>query len=178
VLSFFQQANRNRIPILTNTPQEIMDAVNWQILRLLQEDARISYREIGSRVGLTAPAVAERVHRLEEQGFITGYHAAVNPLKLGAQIMAIIHLESPNDESQRFRKEAANIPEILDCYCVTGKESYILRVAVASVSHLDNLLKKRLVPYGQMRTSIILNCPVPPHPFEPFDASLTGPTED
>ncbi|MDX2161057.1 MAG: Lrp/AsnC family transcriptional regulator [bacterium] len=136
-----------------------IDAPGWGILRRLQENARLTFREIGEAVGLTAPAVAERVRRLEETGVISGYHAEIDPARAGLTVRAFVHLNSNTRQSERFREGVGRIVEISECHCVTGAESYILKVAVPSVEHLERLLWK-LKDYGEVRTSVILSTQV------------------
>jgi len=128
-------------------------------LRLLQENARLSFRQMGESVGLTAPAVAERVRRLEDAGVIRGYSVDLELNKVGLPIVAFVHLTIHNQQSTRFRQAVVDIPEIIECHCVTGNESYILKVAVRSVSHLEHLLLT-VANYGDVRTSLVLSSQV------------------
>lgn len=132
------------------------DGVGWRLLRLLQENARLSFRQIGEAIGLTAPAVAERVRRLEDAGILKGYRAEIDLTRVGLPILAFVHLTANSQQSIRFRKAVPDIPEVIECHCVTGNESYILKVAVKSVPHLEHLLLK-LVNYGEVRTSLVLS---------------------
>jgi Lrp/AsnC family leucine-responsive transcriptional regulator len=133
-----------------------IDAVGRALLRRLQEQARVSFRELGEAIGLTAPAVAERIRRLEEAGVITGYHAELDLAKAGLPIRAFVHLTSNARQSGRFREMVGAIPEIIECHAITGVESYLLKVAVPDVAHLENLLWK-LKDYGEVRTSLVLS---------------------
>ena len=133
-----------------------LDGVGWQLLKLLQENARQSFRQIGEVIGLTAPAAAERVRRLEDAGIVVGYRAEIDLSKVGLPIMAFVHLSSNSQQSQRFRAVVLDMPQIIECHCVTGSESYILKVAAASVHHLEHLLMD-LSGYGEVRTSVVLS---------------------
>jgi Lrp/AsnC family leucine-responsive transcriptional regulator len=146
-----------------------MDAIAWRLLKLLQENARLPFRQIGEMVGLTAPAVAERIHRLEDNGILTGFRAEIDLAKVGLPIMAFVHLMSTNAQSTRLRKEVSTLPEVIECHCVTGTESYILKVVVTSVPHLEHLLLN-LKLYGEMRTSLVLSSQVK---ARPIDESMT-----
>lgn len=137
----------------------LLDKVNWRILRALQEDARISFAELGRRVGLSSPAVAERVHKLEEAGIITGYHAAIDVEAVGLPIRAFLHISNPGDWSSHVVRLALDSPEVLECHGITGRDSYVLKVATASVAHLEALIN-RFEPYGQTETSLVLSSPV------------------
>jgi Lrp/AsnC family leucine-responsive transcriptional regulator len=133
-----------------------IDAISWALLRRLQETARMSFRELGEAVGLTPPAAAERVRRLEEAGIIKGYHATLDLSKVGLPIRAFVHLTSSARQSERFRTAVHTFAEILECHTITGAESYIIKVAVPDVAHLEHLLWK-LKDYGEVRTSLILS---------------------
>lgn len=136
-----------------------IDAVAWRILRLLQENARLSFRQIGEAIGLTAPAVAERVRRLEDAGIITGYHAEIAPARVGLPIQAFVHLTTTTRQSIHLREGIPDLAEVVECHCVTGAESYILKVIVPTVEHLERLLWK-LKDYGEVRTSLVLSSQV------------------
>lgn len=133
-----------------------MDAINWKILRCLQENARLSFRQIGEAVGLTAPAVAERVRRMEDEGIIKGYHAEVDLSRVGLNVMAFVLITNNASQKLRFRKAVLDMPEVIDCHCVTGSESFIVKVAVASVPRLEGLLME-LTAFGEVRTSVVLS---------------------
>src|SRR5260370_667755 len=126
-----------------------LDTVGWQLLKLLQDNARLPFRQIGETIGLTAPAVAERVRRLEEAGIVTGYRAQIDLAQVGLPIMAFVSLTTDSQQSLRFRKAVTEMTEIVECFCVTGSESYILKVAVTSVQHLEDFLR-RLGNFGNV----------------------------
>jgi Lrp/AsnC family leucine-responsive transcriptional regulator len=136
-----------------------MDAIDRQLLSALQLDARISYAELGRQVALTAPAVAERVRRLEGLGAITGYHATVDLKRAGYGIVAFIRLSAPPELLGQLETLAAETPEILEFHRVTGSEGCVAKAAVTSVEHLDRIVVK-LMPYGATTTSIVLSSPV------------------
>ena len=136
-----------------------MDAIDREIVSALQHDARLSYAELGRRVGLTAPAVTDRVHRLESTGVITGFHAHVDLKKAGYGIVAFIRLSSPPELTMQLDRVAQETPEILEYHRVTGTEGSVMKVAVTSVEHLERIVVK-LLPYGQTTTSIVLATPV------------------
>jgi len=136
-----------------------MDSTMWRLLKLLQENARLSLRQLGESIGLTAPAVTERVRRLEDAGIIKGYYADIDLPKVGLPIMAFVHLTANSAQSTAIRKAVHDLPEVMECYCVTGIESYILKVACASVPHLEHFLLD-LKDYGDVRTSLILSTQV------------------
>jgi Lrp/AsnC family leucine-responsive transcriptional regulator len=139
--------------------ENLLDATNWQILELLQQDARMPFSEIGRVVKLSAPSVAERVRRLEDAGIISGYHAHLNPARLGYQMSAIIRLACPGERCSAAGKDLETMPEVMQAHRVTGTDSWIVEVIVRDVAHLEELLNK-LEFHGSPVTSIVLGSPV------------------
>jgi Lrp/AsnC family transcriptional regulator, leucine-responsive regulatory protein len=139
--------------------ERLLDETGWHILEALQENARLSFSELGQRVGLSSPAVAERVRRMEDAGIITGYRAEVNTAKIGYPITAIMRMNSQGDRCTRLNAFVREIPEILECYRVTGDDCHVMKVMVSSVEHLESLID-RLSVHGQVTTSIVLSTPV------------------
>ena len=137
----------------------LLDGVGWKLLTLLQEHARSSYSELGREVGLSAPAVAERMRKLEEAGIITGYHAAVRWERAGWPITALVRLSGISSEAPHVAGLIAETPEVLACHRVTGEDSYILTVVAVSTLHLEQIVD-RLIPYGRVTTSLVLSTPV------------------
>ncbi len=137
--------------------ERLLDETGWHILEALQENARLSFSELGQRVGLSSPAVAERVRRMEDVGIITGYRAEVNTAKIGYPITAIIRISnSPGERCTRMTASTQAIPEVLECYRVTGSDSLIMKVMASSVEHLESLID-RISEHGQLTTSIVLS---------------------
>ena len=137
----------------------MIDAIDWKILKELQTDARISYAELGRRIGLTTPAAIERVRKLEDAKIITGYRAEIDTAKVGLPITAFIRMSISGVDYSRIIEVAKNSMEVLECHRGTGGDSFILKVAVGDVEHLQNLID-RLTPYGITTTSIVLSSPV------------------
>jgi Lrp/AsnC family leucine-responsive transcriptional regulator len=144
---------------MTFDSEKLLDGVGRKLLALLQEDARRSYSELGRMVGLSGPAVSERVKRLEEAGIITGYHAKVNPGLLGLPIMAIVRLSGVADLADRVTELLTTLPDVIECHRVTGNDSYVIKVATVSVTTLEALID-RLLPFGEVTTAIVLSSPV------------------
>ena len=136
-----------------------MDDIDLALLSALQEDARATYAELGRQVGLSAPAVAERVRRLEASGIISGYHAQVDLKKAGYGIVAFVRLTSAPDLAPQLERLARDTPEVLEFHRVTGTEGFVLKVAVTSIEHLERIVV-RFLPYGNTTTSIVLSSPV------------------
>jgi Lrp/AsnC family leucine-responsive transcriptional regulator len=153
---------------LTNTsryshpyePAEL-DRIAWKIIEELQQDARLSWAELGRRVGLTTPAVAERVHRLEKLGVIRGFHADINLERLGLPILIYVRLSMAGPDSlvRSFQERVKAWQEVLECHRVTGSDSFIVKARVVSVEHLESFLDK-LGHFGSTSTSTVLSSPV------------------
>ena len=144
----------------------MIDAIDWKILKELQLDARISYAELGRRIGLTTPAAIERVRKLEDARIITGYRAEIDAAKVGLPITAFIRMSISGVDYSKIIEVAENAAEVLECHRGTGGDSFILKVAVSDVEHLQNLIDK-LVPFGITTTSIVLSSPVKSRVIEP-----------
>ncbi|HLH62799.1 MAG TPA: Lrp/AsnC family transcriptional regulator [Ktedonobacteraceae bacterium] len=140
--------------------EKLLDDTGWRLLEALQENARLSYSELGQRVGLSSPAVAERIHRMQDAGIISGYHAQVNVAKIGFPVTAIIRMGSaPGERCTRSVPYLQEMPEVLECYRVTGSDSLIMRIMASSVEHLETLID-RLSAHGPLTTSIVLSTPL------------------
>ncbi len=133
-----------------------MDSLNKRIIKVLRSNARSSYAEIGRIVGLSAPSVAERVQKMEESGFITGYFSKLDLNKFGYHIQANIALKIDSHGFKVFMSNLKEFPEIFDCIKLTGEYCVFLRVAVKNNSQLEDLID-RLTVYGHPNTSIILS---------------------
>ncbi|MGA2252497.1 Lrp/AsnC family transcriptional regulator [Terracidiphilus sp.] len=138
-----------------------LDPIAWKILEALQHDARLSFAELGRKAGLSAPAAAERVHRLEEAGVITGYHASLNMARLGMPIHVIVRLTINGGDVQVTRTVAAikELTEVSRCHRITGAESFVIEADVVSIGHLEALIDK-LNALGATSTSTVLSTPV------------------
>lgn len=143
-----------------------VDAKSWAILAALQDNARQSLTELAQSVGLSVPAVSERVKRLEEAGVIRGYHAVVAPLKAGYALSALVGITVPQPAKKTLLDRLAAMPEVQECHHVTGVDSYVFRVLARDVQHLE-LLVSHLNDLGETRTSIILSTPLSARPVCP-----------
>ncbi len=140
-----------------------MDAMDWAILAELQADARLSYSELSRRVHMSAPAVAERVRRLEETGVISGYHAHVDLAAAGRTVRALIRMSCYGARCVLRDEQALARPEILQVYRVTGDTCCLLLVAVPSMGEFEALID-RLAQYGRPSSTMVLSSPVPWRP--------------
>jgi Lrp/AsnC family transcriptional regulator, leucine-responsive regulatory protein len=145
--------------VLPNNRQ-VLDATDRRILSRLSADGRTSLAELGRRVSLSPPAVAERVGRLERAGVITGYHAAIDPRALGYQLTAIVRIKPAARQLPRIPELAAEIPEISECLRITGEDCFFLKVHLRSIEELSPLLD-RFLRYGSTTTSIVNDAPIP-----------------
>jgi Lrp/AsnC family leucine-responsive transcriptional regulator len=147
-------------PRRSPTDRQVLDETDRRILSELAADGRTSLAELGRRVSLSAPAVAERVGRLERAGVITGYHAAIDPRALGYQLTAIVRVKPAARQLPRIPELAADIPEISECLRITGEDCFFLKVHLRSIDELSPLLD-RFLRYGSTTTSIVNDAPIP-----------------
>ena len=145
--------------------EKLLDETGWQLLHELQQNARISFSELGLRVGLSSPAVAERVRKMEDAGIITGYHAEVDPAKLGFPVMALIRMTSlarsgkyAGASSKQVIALVNQFPEVIESYRASGSDISMMKIIATSVEHLDDVIE-RLAELGQTTTSIVLSPP-------------------
>ena len=147
-----------------NRSQIELDAANTALLRELQDDARVSLAELGRRVGLSSPAVAERLARLEEAGVIIGYRAEVDPRALGYSLGVVIRIRPAPRELGKVADLARSTPEVVECHRITGEDCYFMRAHVRDVEHLEELIDSFAV-YGQTTSSVMQTSPVPRRPL-------------
>lgn len=138
-----------------------LDAIDWKIVEALQDNARLSFAELGRQVGLSTPAAAERVRRIEDAEIITGYHAAISYQKLGLPICIVVHLAVAGGATPLLRavRTTKSFSEVLECHRVTGSDSFVLTAQVCSVEHLESLIN-RLNALGTTTTSTVLSSPI------------------
>jgi Lrp/AsnC family leucine-responsive transcriptional regulator len=137
-----------------------LDETDRKIISELSNDGRVSFAELGRRVNLSPPTVAERVQRLERQGVITGYRAEIDPRALGYPLEAIVRVKPAPGQLARVPALAAEIPQVAECHRITGEDCFFLRLHLRSIDELSELLDQFLV-YGETTTSIVNATPVP-----------------
>ncbi len=140
--------------------RQLLDPTNRRILKELQAEARLSMAELGRRVSLSPPAVAERVQRLEKSGVITGYHAAVNPKALGFSLSAVVRVAPDSRQLQKIPEIARETPEVVECHRITGEDCFFLKLHLRSIDDLEDILD-RFTPFGRTTTSLVHSSPVP-----------------
>jgi Lrp/AsnC family leucine-responsive transcriptional regulator len=144
---------RRRLP--ETGKEKLLDALGWKLLTELQKDARISFAELGRRVGLSTPATAQRVRRMEDEGIIRAYRADISPLSVGLPITAFIRMSVVGHVLVKLTERVQSMPEVIECHRGTGEDSFILKVNAVSVEHLKDVID-RLTPYGMTSTSLVL----------------------
>jgi Lrp/AsnC family leucine-responsive transcriptional regulator len=142
------------------TQELLRDNRNIELLGLLRDDPRLSTSELARRVGLSAPAVRERILRLEESGIIRGYRLELDPAALGYPVAAFVRVRPAAGQLPKLAELARSMAEVVECHRVTGEDCFVLKVHLRSIDELDKVLDQLLV-YGQTTTSIIQSTPVP-----------------
>jgi Lrp/AsnC family leucine-responsive transcriptional regulator len=130
-------------------------------LRILRTDPRMTVSELARRVGMSAPAVRERLQRLEEAGVIKGYHVEIDPAALGYPIAIVIRVRPMPGKLSKVAELAESLPQVVECHRITGEDCYFIRAYIEGLDQLDRLQDK-FAAYGQTTTSLIQSSPVPP----------------
>src|SRR5438093_8397018 len=154
-----QDLKKKHIFTYTSFNREI-DQVNIRVLEELQRDPRLTMSELGRRVGMSSPAVTERVRRLEETGVIRGYRLDLDPAALGLPLTAYVRVRPNAGQLPRVAALAQAIPEVVECHRITGEDCFILKIHLPAMDQLDRILDRFLM-YGVTTTSIVQSSPVP-----------------
>lgn len=133
-----------------------IDETGWRMIDALQRDGRMAFSELGRRLNLSPPAVADRVKKLQDLGVFRAFKAVVDPAAIGAPVQAFVRLRAEAHFHPRIEALAADRPEIRECHHVVGEDSFILRVRVRDLSHLERLIG-RFTQFAQTNTSIVLS---------------------
>ncbi|SEQ42087.1 Lrp/AsnC family transcriptional regulator, leucine-responsive regulatory protein [Hyunsoonleella jejuensis] len=133
-----------------------IDTLNKKILKCLQENARQSNAEIGRQVGISSPAVSERIKKMEDMGIIEGYKALVSPFEIGYQLRAIITLRAFMGKLKPFLDKVKSLDEVVNCYRITGDENIVMEVVLKDNKHLESFIDN-LIIYGESKTQIVLS---------------------
>ena len=143
-----------------------LDDIDWALLDELQRDGRAGFRELGRRVGLSAPAVTARIRRLEAARIITGFRAVLDPQALGLPVLAFVRVSGAGgvEADAEFMAAARGIPEIREVHRVTGAETYLMRVQVPTVQDLERVLRP-LWRYGDTVTGVVMSIPIADRPI-------------
>jgi Lrp/AsnC family leucine-responsive transcriptional regulator len=133
-----------------------IDSLNWKILKCLQTNARQSNAAIGRQVGISSPAVSERIKKMEDAGIIESYNALVSPFEVGYQIKALITLRAFMGMLKPFLEKVKTYDEVINCYRITGNENIVMEVVLKNQKHLE-LFIDQLIVYGETKTQIVLS---------------------
>jgi len=143
--------------------RQLLDETNRRILRELQAEARLTMAELGRRVNLSPPAVADRVQRLERAGVIAGYQAVLDPRALGYGVAVVVRVAPDSGRLRKIPEVAQATPEVVECHRITGEDCFFLKLHLRSIDELEDVLD-RFTPFGRTTTSIIHSSPVPGRP--------------
>lgn len=160
---------------MTFRSERDLDSVDWRLLDELQEDGRLSFSELGRRVNLSAPAVAERIRRLEESGVITGYRAHVDATRAGYPILAFVEMRCSLGHCVLKTSTADDYPEVVELHKLSGDHCTMLKVRTASLEHLEGLFE-RLGKHGELRSKVVLSTQYDDRPVQPADEDYLTPT--
>lgn len=133
-----------------------VDSINSKILKCLQLNARLSNAEIGRQVGISSPAVSERIKKMEDLGIIEGYKTIVSPFEIGYQLKAIITLRAFMGKLKPFLEKVKTYDEVINCYRITGDENIVMEVVLKNQKHLEAFIDQ-LISYGESKTQIVLS---------------------
>lgn len=145
-----------------------IDSLNWKILKYLQTNARLSNAEIGRQVGISSPAVSERIKKMEDAGIIHGFKTVVSPFETGYQLKAIITLRAFMGKLKPFLEKVKTYDEVLNCYRITGNENIVMEVILKNQKHLEAFIDQ-LITYGETKTQIVLSHVVANNPIKKVD---------
>ena len=134
----------------------LIDDINWKILKFLQENARQSNAEIGRKVGMSSPAVSERIKKMEEAGVIENYNTLINPFSVGYQLKALITLRAFMGMLKPFLEKVKTHDEVVNCYRITGNENIVMEIVLKNQTHLEAFIDQ-LIVYGETKTQIVLS---------------------
>ena len=146
------------------TQNGLLDDINRRLLAELHADPRIAMSALARRVNMSAPAVTERVQRLERAGVITGYRLEVDPAALGLPVTAFARIRPAAGQLSKVADLARSLPQITECHRITGEDCFLIKVHAPAVAQLETVLDQFLV-HGQTITSIVVSTPVPPRPL-------------
>ena len=133
-----------------------IDELNWKILKCLQNNARISNAEIGRQVGITSPAVSERIKKMEDAEIIQGYTTFISPFEVGYQLKALITLRAFMGMLKPFLEKVKTYDEVVNCYRITGNENIVMEVVLKNQKHLESFIDQ-LISFGETKTQIVLS---------------------
>lgn len=144
--------------------EDLLDDVNLRILTELRDSPRLSMAELARRIGMSAPATTERVQRLQQAGVIVGYHLDIDPAAVGLPVTAFTRIRPMPGSLPKIAELAAELPQVTECYRVTGEDCFIIKLHAPAIDQLEAALDRFLI-YGNTTTSIVVSTPVPRRPI-------------
>jgi Lrp/AsnC family leucine-responsive transcriptional regulator len=141
-----------------------LDALNLRLLAELRDNPRLSMSELARRVGMSAPAVTERVQRLEAAGVIVGYRMDIDPAALGMPVTALVRIRPGPGQLPKIARVAQDTAQVVECHRITGEDCFLLKIHAPSIGELEEILDRFLL-FGQTTTSIVVSTPVPARPL-------------
>jgi Lrp/AsnC family transcriptional regulator, leucine-responsive regulatory protein len=150
-------------PSTYDSSEGVLDQVNTALLRELQAEPRIATSELARRVGMSAPAVRERIQRLEAVGVIAGYRVVIDPAAVGLPLTAFSRIRPVPGALPKIAKLAAETPEVTECYRITGEDCFLVKLHAPALDQLETILD-RFLAFGNTTTSIVVSTPVPARP--------------
>jgi Lrp/AsnC family transcriptional regulator, leucine-responsive regulatory protein len=141
----------------------LLDEINLQILAVLQDSPRMPMAQLARRTGMSAPAVTERVQRLERAGVITGYRLDIDPAAVGLPVTAFARIRPMPGSLPKIAELAAQLPEVTECYRITGEDCFLIKLHAPAIEQLETTLD-RFLAYGNTTTSVVVSTPVPRRP--------------
>jgi Lrp/AsnC family leucine-responsive transcriptional regulator len=147
--------------VALNDPSVLLDEVNRSLLRELAAEPRITMSALARRVGMSAPAVSERIQRLERADVITGYRVDISPAALGLPVTAFVRIRPTAGQLPKIAQLAQETPEVSECHRISGEDCFLIKVHAATIEDLEKTLDSFLI-YGQTISSIVVSTPVPP----------------
>ncbi|WP_452222573.1 Lrp/AsnC family transcriptional regulator [Lacinutrix chionoecetis] len=133
-----------------------LDSLSWKILNCLQKQARQSNVAIGNQVGISSPAVSERIKKMEDAGIIQSYNTMVSPIEVGYQFKAIVNIRAFMGMLKPFLEKVKTYDEVINCYRITGNENIVMEVVLRNQKHLEAFIDQ-LIVYGEVKTQIVLS---------------------
>jgi Lrp/AsnC family leucine-responsive transcriptional regulator len=146
-----------------DSEESLLDEVNLRILAELRDSPRLSMAELARRIGMSAPAVTERVQRLQQAGVIAGYRLDIDPAAVGLPVTAFARIRPMPGSLPKIAQLAAELPQVTECYRITGEDCFLLKLHAPAIDQLEAVLDRFLV-YGNTTTSIVVSTPVPRRP--------------
>lgn len=144
-----------------------IDQLNWKILKCLQSNSRQSNAEIGRQVGISSPAVSERIRKMEDLGIIQDYNTTVSPFEVGYQLKALITVRAFMGMLKPFLEKVKTFDEVINCYRITGNENIVMEVVLKNQKHLETFIDQ-LIVYGETKTQIVLSHVIKHNPVKPL----------